>query len=66
MIVLLPAPAGPSIAMIGFLLVILKGIPGEAYNIGNPKPEISMIDLIGIIERVLKHPVKFRHGEQER
>ena len=33
-------------AMVGFLLVVLKGIPGEAYNIGNPVPEVSMLDLV--------------------
>jgi UDP-glucuronate decarboxylase len=40
-------------AMVGFLRVILKGVPGEAYNIGNPKPEISMLGLIERIEAVL-------------
>ena len=39
-------------AMVGFLLVILKGVAGEAYNIGNPKPEISMLDLVRNIESV--------------
>jgi UDP-glucuronate decarboxylase len=39
-------------AIVGFLLVVLKGVPGEAYNIGNPKPEISMIDLVDIIKGV--------------
>jgi UDP-glucuronate decarboxylase len=41
-------------AMVGFLLTIAKGVPGEAYNIGNPKPEISMLDLVRRIERILK------------
>lgn len=40
-------------AMVGFLLTVLRGIPGEAYNIGNPNPEISMVDLILRIEKVL-------------
>lgn len=44
-------------AMVGFLQVILKGVPGEAYNIGNPKPEISMVDLVHRIETVLGKPV---------
>ncbi len=44
-------------AMAGFLRVILKGVPGEAYNIGNPKPEISMLDLIASIEKVLGRKV---------
>ncbi len=33
-------------AIVGFLLVVLKGVPGEAYNIGNPSPEVSMLELI--------------------
>ncbi len=40
-------------AMTGFLLTVLKGVPGEAYNIGNPKPEIAMLDLVKRIETVL-------------
>ena len=40
-------------AMVGFLLTILRGVPGEAYNIGNPKPEISMVELVKHIEGVL-------------
>lgn len=44
-------------AMVGFLLVILKGVPGEAYNIGNPEPEISMVELVRRIEKVLGRPV---------
>ncbi len=39
-------------AMVGFLLVVLKGVPGEAYNIGNPTPEISMVDLVKQLEGV--------------
>ena len=46
-------------AMVGFLLVVLKGVPGEAYNIGNPKPEISMVDLVKRIEKVCKHKVAY-------
>ncbi len=44
-------------AVVGFLLVLLKGVPGEAYNIGNPKPEISMLDLVKRIETVLGRQV---------
>ena len=40
-------------AMFGFFMVILKGIPGESYNIGNSNPEISMIGLVEKIEKVL-------------
>jgi UDP-glucuronate decarboxylase len=44
-------------AMVGFLLVILKGVPGESYNIGNPDPEISMLDLVGRVEGVIGRPI---------
>ncbi len=46
-------------AMVGFLLVILKGVPGEAYNIGNPNPEISMVDLVKRIEAISQDEVKY-------
>lgn len=46
-------------AMVGFTLVVLKGVPGEAYNIGNPKPEISMVDLVKRIEKISKHKVAY-------
>jgi UDP-glucuronate decarboxylase len=44
-------------AMVGFMLVLLNGVPGEVYNIGNPKPEISVLDLAKTIERVLGRAV---------
>jgi UDP-glucuronate decarboxylase len=44
-------------AMVGFLLAILKGVPGEAYNIGNPKPEISMVELVETIKKVIGREV---------
>jgi UDP-glucuronate decarboxylase len=40
-------------AINGFLRVIARGVPGEAYNIGNPKPEISVFELVDEIEKVL-------------
>ncbi len=46
-------------AIVGFLLVVLKGIPGEAYNIGNPNPEISMVNLVKRIERVALTPISY-------
>jgi UDP-glucuronate decarboxylase len=46
-------------AMFGFFLVLLNGIPGETYNIGNPVPEISMIDLTKMIGQVLEKKVEF-------
>ena len=44
-------------AIVGFLLVVLHGVPGEAYNIGNPTPEISMVDLVERIGKVTGKPV---------
>jgi len=46
-------------AMTGFMLVLMRGVPGEAYNIGNEKPEISMIDLIKYIKNILGHEIKY-------
>lgn len=46
-------------AIIGFLLVIMKGKPGQAYNIGNTGPEISIIDLAKIIKEVSSKKVNF-------
>lgn len=40
-------------AIVGFLLVILKGVAGEPYNIGNPKPEISIVELSELIGKLL-------------
>ncbi|MBT3768185.1 MAG: NAD-dependent epimerase/dehydratase family protein [Rhodospirillaceae bacterium] len=46
-------------AMTGFMLTVLKGVPGETYNIGNPKPEISMVDLVKHIENALDQKVDY-------
>ena len=46
-------------AMEGFLRVVLSGVPGEAYNIGNPNPEISVIDLIKKMETILNKEVNY-------
>ncbi|HJO73046.1 MAG: NAD-dependent epimerase/dehydratase family protein [Rhodospirillales bacterium] len=45
-------------AVVGFLLTVLGGVPGEAYNIGNPEPEISMFDLVERIEVVLGRKIE--------
>lgn len=37
----------------GFLRVLLHGRPGEPYNIGNPMPEISVLDLAERTKAVL-------------
>jgi UDP-glucuronate decarboxylase len=46
-------------AMVGFLRVILGGIAGEAYNIGNTKPEISMVELVKTMEKVLDRDLDY-------
>jgi UDP-glucuronate decarboxylase len=45
-------------AINGFLRVVARGVPGEAYNIGNPKPEISVLELVEQIENILGTPVR--------
>ncbi len=45
-------------ALTGFLKVLLSGAPGEAYNIGNPKPEVSMLELAKYAARAVDRPVK--------
>jgi UDP-glucuronate decarboxylase len=45
-------------ALVGFLLTILHGVPGEVYNIGNPEPEISMADMVRMIGEVLGRPIE--------
>lgn len=45
-------------AIVGFLKVLVRGVPGEPYNIGNPKPEISMRQLAREIEKVLGRPLE--------
>jgi UDP-glucuronate decarboxylase len=46
-------------ALVGFMLTILRGVPGEVYNIGNPEPEVSMLDLVRRIEKVRGEAVKY-------
>lgn len=45
-------------AINGFLRVIARGVSGETYNIGNPKPEIGMKDLVTLIGKVRSTPIK--------
>jgi UDP-glucuronate decarboxylase len=44
-------------AVVGFLLTLLKGVPGEAYNIGNPEPELSVHQLAEQIAKVLRRKI---------
>lgn len=45
-------------AINGFLRVLLDGVPGEAYNIGNSRPEVSMLDLARELAAVVKRRIK--------
>jgi UDP-glucuronate decarboxylase len=45
-------------AMIGFFKVMCKGVTCQAYNIGNPSPEISMLELADIFSKVVSQKVK--------
>ena len=47
-------------AIVGFLLVILNGKKGEAYNIGNVGPEISIIDLAKILKEISSKEVSYK------
>lgn len=50
-------------AMVGFFLVILKGLAGQPYNIGNPVPEISIADLARMIGKVMGRRVDMANVE---
>ena len=45
-------------AIVGFLKVLLDGAPGQVYNIGNPVPEVSMLELAKTLERVVGRPLQ--------
>lgn len=47
-------------AMIGFLRVLLDGQPGEAYNIGNEKNEISMRNLANMFTELVGDSVQYQ------
>lgn len=63
-------------AIRGFLQVLVNGLPGEPYNIGNPQPEISMLGLVQAIERavpdlkiqyrLIEHPDTYPSDEPQR
>ena len=44
-------------ALVGFMKVLISGTPGEAYNIGNTNPELSVLGLADLIEKVLERPI---------
>lgn len=46
-------------ALTGLLRVILLGSNNDVYNIGNPKPEISVINLAEIIDKILDYKISY-------
>ena len=46
-------------AMNGFLRTLVKGIPGETYNIGNPEPEISVFELAEKVKKIMGNNVVY-------
>ena len=46
-------------ALTGFFKVFLRGVPGEAYNIGSPKPEVSIIGLAETLESIIEEEIKY-------
>ncbi len=50
-------------AIAGFLRALVLGGPGEAYNIGNPVPEISMLELVKRSEKVLGRKIAHKVTE---
>lgn len=62
-------------AIVGFLKVLLSGKPGEVYNVGNNKPEITMYELAETIVKLLhnkasikriSYPSSYPAGEPQR
>jgi UDP-glucuronate decarboxylase len=47
-------------ALAGFFKVLLFGGNGQVYNIGNPVPEISMMELARTLERVMGRPMHIK------
>ena len=39
-------------ALVGFILVMTKGVPGEPYNIGNPDAELTMSELAKLFQAI--------------
>jgi len=45
-------------AITGFMKILLDSKTPDVFNVGNPKPEVSMIELSEIIKKVLKKDIK--------
>ena len=50
-------------AIAGFIRALLIGTPGEAYNIGNIGPEISLLELVRVIETALGKSLRITHQD---
>jgi UDP-glucuronate decarboxylase len=50
-------------AIVGFTLVLLDGMWGQVYNIGNREPEVSVWDLVKILEKVLRKKILLEQVE---
>ena len=46
-------------AITGFMQVLLKGQPGEPYNIGNPEGETDILGLVKAMSEVCDQEVKY-------
>lgn len=44
-------------AIVGFTKALLDGIPAHAYNIGNPSPEISMLELAHLLQETVQDTI---------
>ncbi|XPV76637.1 MAG: NAD-dependent epimerase/dehydratase family protein [Desulfovibrio sp.] len=44
--------------MNGCMRILASGVPGEAYNIGNPEPEVSILELAEVTSKVAKQKVE--------
>ena len=44
----------------GVIKVIKNGASGETYNIGNDKPEISMIDLVELFCKIIDIDIRYK------
>tara|TARA_B100000700_G_scaffold170954_2_gene188758 strand:- start:234 stop:1205 length:972 start_codon:yes stop_codon:yes gene_type:complete len=47
-------------AIEGIVKVIKNGVSGETYNIGNDKPEISIVDLVKLFNKALKIDLNYQ------
>ncbi len=50
-------------AIAGFLKVLVHGQAGEPYNIGNPTPEVSMLQLAKEIQKALGRDIRIELGQ---